>query len=80
MPSREPPLLDLTPEGAFRQPERPPWPVQIARWAILIALVAFCLAVAMLAFWLFLILIPVAVAAGLIGYGALRFQRWRNLH
>ncbi len=81
MPPHEPPLLDLTPEGEFRQSSgRPPWPVRLARWAILVALIAGGLAAAMLAFWLFLILVPVAIAAGLIGYGALRFQHWRNVH
>lgn len=80
MRAHEPPLLDLTPEGQFRQPARPPWAMRLARWAILVALIAGGLAVAMLAFWLLLILIPVAIAAGLIAYGALRFHNWRNLH
>lgn len=80
MPSHKPPLLDLTPEGEFRRPVRPPWPTRLARWAILVAFIAAGLAAAMLAFWLFLILIPVAIAAGLIGYGAIRYQRWRNPH
>ncbi|MGH7101960.1 MAG: hypothetical protein ACREFJ_06140 [Acetobacteraceae bacterium] len=78
MRAHEPPLLDLTPEGEFRRPIRPPFSARLARWAILVAIVAGGLAAAMLAFWLFLILIPLAIAAGLIGYGALRFQRWRN--
>lgn len=78
MRAHQPPLLDLTPEGDFRQPIRRRWAVRLARWAILIAFIAGGLAVAMLAFWLLLILIPVAIAAGLIGYGALRFHYWRN--
>lgn len=78
MRSHEPPLLDLTPEGEFRRPPVSPWPMRLARWAILIAIVAGGLALAMLAFWLLLIMIPVAIAAGLVAYGALRFQHWRN--
>ncbi|MDA8050435.1 MAG: hypothetical protein M0002_10570 [Rhodospirillales bacterium] len=78
MRPHEPPLLDLTPEGEFRRPARPPWAMRLAGWAIVVALIAGGLAVAAVFFWLALLLIPVAIVAALLAYGALRFQLWRN--
>ena len=86
MAHRQPPLLDLTPEGEFRQPTPPfgrppfgglPWLARIAAWALVVALVAGGLAVAAVAFWLALTLIPIAIVAGLIAYVAFRFNLWR---
>lgn len=77
MTYREPPLLDLTPEGQFRRPVRQPWTSRLGRWALLVAALAGGLAAAALAFWLALMLIPIAIAAGLIAYGLFRFERWR---
>ncbi len=81
MVRREPPVIDLTPEGEFRQPASPfgppPWAARIAAWALIVALVAGGIAVAAIAFWLALTLIPVAIIAGLVAYGAYRFQLWR---
>jgi ABC-type xylose transport system permease subunit len=78
MTNREPPLLDLTADGQFRRPARPPWAARVAGWALLVALLAGGLAGAAVAFWLALMLIPVAIIAGLVAYGAFRFHLWRN--
>ncbi|HWA80543.1 MAG TPA: hypothetical protein VG848_09580 [Acetobacteraceae bacterium] len=75
---RQPPLLDLTPDGEFRQPVRPPWATRVATWALVVALIAGGLAAAAVAFWLALTLIPVALIAGLVAYLAFRFQLWRG--
>jgi len=78
MVHRQPPLLDLTPDGRFREPVHPPWAARVAAWALVVALIAGGLAVAAVAFWLALTLIPIAIVAGLIAYGAFRFQLWRT--
>ena len=76
MSDRIPPELDLLPDGSYR-PRRPPIASRIFAWAIVIAAVAAALAVAAVALWFALILIPVVVVAGLIAWLALRYQLWR---
>ena len=71
-----PPELDLLPDGSYRQ-RRAPVTARIFAWAIVIAVVAAALAVAALALWFALILIPVAIVAGLIAWLAFRYRLWR---
>jgi hypothetical protein len=78
MAHHQPPLLDLTPDGQFRQPARPPWATRVAAWALVVALIAGGLAGAAVALWLALTLIPIALVAGLVAYGAFRFNLWRT--
>jgi hypothetical protein len=72
------PMLDMTPDGRFRTPQKPPLAIRIAAAALIVAVIAGGLAVAALAIWLAFILIPVVLVAGLIGYAALRFQMRRG--
>ena len=76
MSHRSPPELDLLPDGSYR-PRRQPVAARIFAWAIVISVVAGALAVAALALWFALILIPVMLVAGLIAWLAFRFQLWR---
>ena len=76
MSDREPPELDLLADGTYR-PRRPPILARVFAWAVVIAIVAAALAVASLALWFALILIPVVVVAGLIAWLAFRYQVWR---
>jgi hypothetical protein len=76
MSDRMPPELDLLPDGSYR-PRRPPMASRIFAWAIVTAAVAAALALAAVALWFALILIPVVVVAGLIAWLALRYQLWR---
>jgi Flp pilus assembly protein TadB len=71
------PELDMTPDGQFRTPPRPSWSARLLGYAILVAVVAAGLAVAALALWFALILIPVAIGAGLIAYGLFRWRLWQ---
>ena len=76
MSDRIPPELDLLPDGSYR-PRRPPMASRIFAWAIVTAAVAAALALAAVALWFALILIPVVVVAGLIAWLAFRYQLWR---
>jgi hypothetical protein len=76
MSDRVPPELDLLPDGSYRR-RRPPVAARIFAWAIVIAAVAGALAVAALALWIALILIPVVLVAGVIAWLAFRYQLWR---
>lgn len=70
--------IDMTPDGRFAGP--PPAPVsgQLLRLALLVASIAGVVAIAALALWLALTLIPIAIGAGLIAYGVLRYRMWKS--
>ena len=72
------PVLDMTPDGQFRASATvAPGALKLGGVAILIAAVSGALALAALALWLAFMLIPVAIAAGVIGWGAIKLQRWQ---
>ena len=78
MRDREPPELEMTLDGQFtRRSDAIGLPAKIAIVAIVVAIVAGGIAIAALALWIALMLIPIAAAAGLVGWGAMRFQLWR---
>jgi hypothetical protein len=90
---RRPIQIDMNPDGSFNVPPEtfrqspfgqprfaPPGPISSAvlRWALVIAGVATLGAVAFFVLWLAMILVPVAVGAGLLAYGALRYRVWKS--
>jgi predicted lipid-binding transport protein (Tim44 family) len=84
---RTPPVLDMTPEGGFRQPPTPPRPGTLDRIlgrvggvALLVALAAGGLLLASLAVVFVGLILPVLLVAGLIGAGSLwwRMRRARQ--
>ena len=76
MSDRQPPEIELLPDGSYRR-RRPPIGARVFGWAIIIAVIATALAIAAIALWVALILIPVAIVAGLIAWIAYRYQAWR---
>ena len=77
MSDRHPPELDMLPNGTFRGPVRPPIITRVFFWASVVAVIAGGLAIAAFVLWLALILIPIALLAGVIAWLAFRFQLWR---
>lgn len=74
----EPPRdIDMTIEGEFRDPPRPSPLNRVLVWAVIVAIIAGCLAFAAVALWLLAIILPMAIVAALIAWGVLRFQLWR---
>lgn len=67
----------MLPDGSFRRPARPPVMTRIFIWAAVVAAIAGALAFAAFALWIALILVPIALIAGVIAWAALRFQLWR---
>lgn len=70
----------MTLEGDFVRPPRPPRPPilgQILFWALIVAVIAGALAIAAFALWLAMLILPVALGAGVIAYCIYRFQLWR---
>ena len=77
-PRFEEPPLEMTVEGEFREPPPPPLATKIARAAIVVAVLAGIGALALLAFWAALALIPIALGAAVVAWAAIRFQQWRD--
>ena len=73
----------MTIEGEFRTPPRPPKPPKppvlnrILVWAVLIAVLAGSVAIAAVALWLAMIILPIAVGAAVIAWAIYRYQVWR---
>ncbi len=69
--------IDMTPNGEFISPPGAPIGNSVLKWTIVIAALAGAGVLAAIAFWLALTLIPIAIGAGLIGYGILRYRMWQ---
>ncbi|MFN6956273.1 MAG: hypothetical protein ACK4PG_15910 [Acetobacteraceae bacterium] len=80
---RDRPVIDMTPEGEFREPAPPrgTWfdrtLVRVGAYAVLAAVVAGGLVVAALAIVFAAVLLPVAIVAGLVGFGTLWWRARR---
>jgi hypothetical protein len=77
------PVIDMTSDGQFRSASFQrttviaPGALKLGGIAILVAVIAGTVAAAALALWLAMTLVPIAIVAGLIGWGALKLQRWQ---
>ncbi|MES2710258.1 MAG: hypothetical protein V4653_01630 [Pseudomonadota bacterium] len=76
--NRRPPIIDMTPEGDFRDPEQPRRATTLDRVlarvggvAVLLAVLSGALVIVALAVMAFAILLPVAIVASLVGGGTL---------
>lgn len=74
---RSRPAVDMTPDGRFLPPPRPPMNLRIGGIAVVVAVLAVGLGVAALALWFALILLPIAVGAAAVAWLAFRLQIWR---
>jgi hypothetical protein len=75
-----PPVIEMTAEGEFidvGRPGGPPLSTKIVAIGILVAAVAGTLGIAMLALWLAMTLIPIALVGGLLAYAVVRLQLWQ---
>jgi hypothetical protein len=77
MNQRRPPELDMTLNGEFVSPPRPPVSTRIMMWAVVVAVLAGALSVAALALWIALIILPVAVGAGVVAWAMFRYRVWK---
>jgi hypothetical protein len=79
-PKQDGPVIDMTADGEFVDVRRPgalPFPAKVAGVGVLVAIVAGAIGIAMLALWLAMTLIPIAIAGGLVAYGVVRLQLWQ---
>lgn len=82
MDRRQPPLLDMTPDGRFRQAAQGPGlgvqlSLRVLVGAVLVALVAGGLALAALAISALAVLVPVALVAVAVAWATVQWRRWR---
>jgi hypothetical protein len=82
MSKREPPIIDMRIDGSFPPSRSASLPMRIAGVALAIAAFAAGLvvigAILWVLLWMVMVLLPIAVIAGLIGWGAYKYQMWRN--
>jgi membrane protein implicated in regulation of membrane protease activity len=72
------PELEMTIDGDFVSPPKPPLSTKIMIWAIVIALIAGGLSLAALALWLALLILPIAVGAAVVAWALFRYRLWRD--
>jgi hypothetical protein len=78
MEKRQPPVIDMSPDGEFRTVGfRLPLPTKIFLIALAVSVVAGIVASAALVIYLSLLLIPVVLAVAAAGYVSMRLQAWR---
>ena len=78
---RQPPLIDMAPDGTFRSPspgQRAPLSFKLLLGATVVAVVAGALTLAALAVWVAALLLPVVIVAGFVAWATLRYRRWRR--
>jgi hypothetical protein len=74
-------IIDMTLAGEFVSPPpqpRPPIGARIMLWAIVALVLAVTALIVAVTFWFVLMILPLVLAAALIGYLALRYQLWRS--
>ncbi len=64
------PIIDMTPDGGFVEPDKPSYGTILAR----LAAFAVLLVMAAVAFWMALFMIPVLIILGIAGYALTRSQ------
>ena len=80
---RETPVMiqiDLTPDGEFLSGQTLPqssFGNQVLRVALVVACLAIVGVMAAFAFWVFVTLIPIAIGAGVLAYGIIRYRMWQ---
>lgn len=81
--TRRRPVIDMTPEGEFREPAPRPASrfdrvlARVGAYSVLAAVIAGGLVVAALAIVFAAVLLPVAIIAGLVGFGTLWWRARR---
>ena len=85
---RVPPVIDMTPDGRFREPLRQrhgfsatgrvPVSFKLLIGAVAVAVLAGTAAVAALALWVVSMLLPVVVIAAGVAYAAFKYRQWRS--
>ena len=67
----------MTLEGEFVAPPTAPLSSRILVWAVLVAVIAGGLTLAFVALWIAMLVLPVAVGAGVVAYLLFRYKMWR---
>ena len=78
MNKHPPPELEMTIDGEFVSPPTPPIGARVLVGALVVAVIAGALSIAALALWLAMMILPVALAAGVIAWGMYRYRLWRD--
>ena len=81
--NRNPPVIDMTLDGAFRTPPRVaagvPLSFKVLVGAVLVAVMAGATAMAALAIWVASLLLPVLIVAAGVAWAMVHYRRWQAL-
>ncbi|CAH2604453.1 conserved protein of unknown function [Rhodovastum atsumiense] len=75
--TRPGPQIEMTPDGQFIEPPRPPLATRVLVYAVLVAFVAGGLVLAGLLVSAAIALVPIALVAAGIAYAAWRWRLWQ---
>lgn len=87
MAPRTPPVIDMTPDGRFREPlrqgapgigPRVPLSFKLLIGGVAVAVLAGTAAVAALALWVVSMLLPLMVIAAGVAYASFKYRQWRR--
>ncbi len=80
--NREPPIIDMRPDGTFLPPpgRRPvvPMSAKLMLGGILVAALGISVAIAALAIWVVSLVLPVIIIAAAVAWAAMKFRRWQS--
>lgn len=71
-------IIEMTLEGEFVSPPRPPIGARIMIWAIVAMVLSVAVLIVALTFWFVVMILPLVLAAALVAYLAFRYQVWRG--
>jgi Flp pilus assembly protein TadB len=74
-------IIDMTPDGGFREPQRAGWNVRATGWTALAAVIGAAVLGLVLVVWLAITVLPIVLALALIGVvvSRLRGRRRRGI-
>jgi hypothetical protein len=71
-------IIDMTIDGEFVSPPKPPLGTRIMLWAIVATVVSAAVLIVAITFWFVVMILPVVLIAAAVAYLAFRFQFWRT--
>jgi hypothetical protein len=70
-------IIDMTPDGHFREPQRTAWSLRATGWTAVAAVIGAAALGLVLVVWLAIAVLPIVIAVALIGLLVPRLRSWR---
>ena len=73
-------IIEMTLEGEFVAPPKPPLGTRIMLWAIVATVLAVAVLIVAVTFWFVVMILPLVFLVAVAGYLGWRYQVWRGAH